>query len=205
MFTGIIHETPLVAALNEHRLVINSSALAACSAIGDSIAVNGCCLTVRGIEDQLVSFDISHETFAVTTLALLKANDIVNAEAALRASDRLGGHMVSGHIDAKGVIKRIDKKNDFWDVQIALPKTAQRLLVQKGSIAIDGVSLTINSICDFKEDHTNLVSLTLIPETIKKTIFCHAKEGQEVNVEYDMLVKNIAAVVSQYFESHPAF
>lgn len=154
---------------------------------GDSIAVNGCCLTVTELFDDAYSFDVSSETLAVTNLAKLKEGQTVNLERAMQLGDRLGGHLVSGHVDGQGTIQSIVKNSDGWDVVVKLDHSLSQFVIHKGSICLDGVSLTVNKLVD--EEKSSLVSLMLIPATIQETTFSDLSEGWELNIEVDMLSK----------------
>jgi riboflavin synthase len=151
--------------------------------IGDSIAINGVCLTIGRFQGQKAEFDVSGESVSRTTLKNLKAGAFVNTERAMSANDRFGGHFVQGHIDAVGKIKKIERKGDFWEFVFESPKELKGFLVPKGSIAIDGVSLTIAGI------ENNNFSTAIIPTTFENTIFKYAKVGDAVNIETDVLCR----------------
>jgi riboflavin synthase len=159
--------------------------------LGDSININGVCLTVVEKRGRAISVDLSPESLQRTTLARVKEADQVNLERALRLSDRLGGHIVTGHIDGIGTIieRRIDGNSLYLKVRI--PQTVTPYVVQKGSIAIDGISLTVN---EFREDW---IRLTLIPYTLEKTTLIEKKVGEEVNVEADVLGKYVEKVLDR--------
>jgi riboflavin synthase len=152
---------------------------------GDSISLNGVCLTVSEKRGQVTEFDISPETIQRTALSDVREGEEVNVERALRLSDRLGGHIVTGHIDGIGVITEKREERDFYRVRIRVPGDASRYIVQKGSIAIDGISLTVNGIVGQE------VELMIIPFTLEKTTLPQKKVGDHVNVEADILGKYI--------------
>jgi riboflavin synthase len=159
--------------------------------LGDSVAVNGCCLTVATLGDKSVGFDVLAQTLRVTSLAKLKAGSIVNLERALRVGDRLGGHFVQGHVDAVGEI--IDLKENGQDhiLEVSLPPDIERLCVSKGSISIDGISLTI---AELKQASA---VFWITPHTFSHTNLCKAQVGDVVNLEADMLAKHVAALMAK--------
>ncbi|MDD5135556.1 MAG: riboflavin synthase [Phycisphaerae bacterium] len=189
MFTGIIETVGRVSgvfpAKGGLRLVINVSGVLDDVKPGDSIAVNGVCLTAKTIKTDMVEFDVSAESVSKTTAGKLKAGVQVNVERAMRASDRFGGHFVQGHIDAVGKVKAIEKKGDFWGFVFAVDEAVKDYLVSKGSIAIDGVSLTIAEI------DKNSFGVAIIPATFENTTFKNYKVGDAVNIETDVLCRII--------------
>lgn len=194
MFTGLIERTGQIIALtgldnNKEmtRLIIDPGAQAYKTKLGDSIAVNGACLTVAEIKHQMLIFDISSETLRKTSLGLLREGDHVNLERAMALGDRLGGHMVSGHTDGTGVIHSVDKNSEGWLVRIKVDKNLSRYIIPKGSICLDGVSLTVNSLED--RDQNTILDLMLIPKTLETTTFSSLSSGQTINVEVDMVGK----------------
>ncbi|WP_454781385.1 riboflavin synthase [Legionella sp. WA2022007384] len=189
MFTGIIESKGIVVANTEHdganRLSISS--VFKQLQTGESIAVNGVCLTLlpTGLSD--LSFDVSPETLQRTTLGRLKIGDEVNLERAMLSSTRFGGHYVSGHVDAIAQIYSIMHLNEFIEVEISgFDANAMLYLIPKGSITVEGVSLTINSVADKR------IKLMLVPHTLLNTTLSFLKEGQEVNIEFDYLARIVA-------------
>jgi riboflavin synthase len=152
---------------------------------GDSVAVNGVCLTVTGSKDGLLMFYASTETTSRTTLGMLKKGAEVNLERALRLSDRLGGHIVSGHIDGVGKIAEKKQVKDSWLIGIEIDSSLSRYTIEKGSIAIEGISLTINR-CQ-----SGYFEVNIIPETASSTTLLSKKIGDKVNIETDMIAKYI--------------
>ena len=152
---------------------------------GDSIAINGVCLTVAGLDSGNASFDVSGETLAKSTLGKLKPASQVNVERAMKASGRFGGHFVAGHIDGTATIKAIDRQGQFADVKFAADSELLEQMVIKGSVAVDGISLTIANMDD------SSFAVALIPETLKKTTLGKAKIGDTVNIETDIIIKTI--------------
>ncbi len=157
---------------------------------GDSISTNGVCLTVVEMKGQLVELDLSPETLQKTLLSEIREGDQVNLERALTWSSRLGGHIVTGHIDGVGVITEKKKEKDFLQFGIRVPESASRYIVQKGSIAIDGISLTVN---DLVNDE---IQLMIIPFTLEKTTLSRKHVGSRVNVEADVIGKYIERLMA---------
>lgn len=198
MFTGIVERTGRVVSLTAPegatgdlmasitQLIIEAGK-GFDTNLGDSVAVNGCCLTVTSNKMQMLAFDVSAETMRRTTMRTLREGSLVNLERALKLGDRLGGHMVSGHVDGVATVERIHKLADGWDLTVALPRDLGRYIIPKGSICLDGVSLTVNSVTD-SDVHTR-IRLMLIPTTVSLTSFRMMGEGCEVNLEIDMIGK----------------
>ena len=195
MFTGIIEDRGKVLRVEykgqERRITIEWPLDLTEVQLGDSININGVCLTVVEKREQEIRFDLSQETLQKTGLGDLKEGDPVNLERALRLTDRLGGHIVTGHIDGIGVIGEKRKERDFLRLMIRIPESVSRYVVQKGSIAIDGISLTVN------EWKGNEIQMTLIPYTIEKTTLRDKKVGDRVNVEADILGKYVEKVLER--------
>lgn len=152
---------------------------------GESIAISGVCLTAYNISGRRFSADVSPETLSRTRLGELSSGDHVNMERALRLSDRLGGHLVSGHVDCVAVVSSRKPLGVYTIFTFSLPKEQSRYIVEKGSIAIDGISLTVNS-CS-----SGQFSVSIIPHTIKMTTLCSLKVGQSVNIEVDIIGKYV--------------
>jgi len=178
MFTGLIREFAQVVGYSNNVLTLKATYV---PRIGDSVAVNGVCLTVIALYDGGFRVELSHETRALIAMENIK--DLVHIEPALCLGDRLDGHMVQGHVDCVGEIKRIQRDENGVDMDIALPKAFFHLIVPKGSVAIDGVSLTINAV-----SHETF-RLTIIPHTLEKTLFASFRAGRRVNIETDMLAR----------------
>jgi riboflavin synthase len=159
--------------------------------LGDSININGVCLTIVEKRGQTIQLDLSPETLQKTVLGGLKEGDKVNLERALRLTDRLGGHIVTGHIDGIGIIVEKRKEMDFLNFKIRIPKSISKYVVQKGSIAIDGISLTVN------ESQGEDIQLSLIPYTLEKTTLMDKKVGDQVNVESDVLGKYVEKLLDR--------
>lgn len=192
MFTGIIEQIGIVAALirgsQSAKLAISASKILEDSKVGDSISVNGVCLTATHIRRNFVEFDLAFETLKNTTLGELKIGDQVNLEKALLISGRLGGHLVTGHIDGVGEIKNKVSSGEGFDLYLSIPSEILRYLVPKGSIAINGVGLTVT---DFRD---GLLRVSIVPHTAKTTTFGECRVGDKINIEVDLL--------SKYIEKH---
>lgn len=190
MFTGIIEEVGVVKGIAKTGagalLKIKADKVHSDAKIGHSICVNGSCLSVTETSGNILSFDVIPETLKRTTLASLKINDLVNLERSLKADARIGGHFLTGHVDYKGSIADMSKKSDGVGFKISIPKEYAAFLVEKGSVGLDGVSLTVASVT--KEDFT----VYLIPQTLKSTTFSAKKKGDFINVETDIIGKYVA-------------
>jgi riboflavin synthase len=198
MFTGLVEKTARLARMEDkegYRVLTLElpDAPSYAQTLGESIAVNGCCLTVTAIEPSFLRFDVSRESLVKTNLGSLAVGSLVNLERALRLGDRLGGHMVSGHVDATAPILRIEKDAGGWDVYVQLPLELCRYVIPKGSITLDGVSLTVNSLQD--EPQGTTIRLTLIPTTIELTSFAHLESGWRLNVEVDLVGKYLERLI----------
>lgn len=190
MFTGIIQSVGHVAAHEvrggDARLVIDAPGLDLGDvAVGDSIAVAGVCLTAIALDGPRFSADVSTETLRLTTLGALRAGDPVNLEKSLRLADRLGGHLVSGHVDGVGTVARIDDDGASQRWAFNAPQALLRYIAVKGSICIDGTSLTVNSV----EGAT--FGVTLIPHTLGVTTFGARRTGDAVNLEVDLVARYV--------------
>lgn len=188
MFTGVIRATGTLAGLAERggdrRLSIKSAGLPWREyAVGESIAVNGVCLTAVGFSEDGFDADVSRETLSVTTLGTLATGSPVNLEPALALGERLGGHLVSGHVDGLGTVTERRQDGRAWRFGFELPAELSRYVARKGSVAIDGVSLTINDVSG------NRFGVSIIPHTLDETIFAHYRVGTRVNVEVDMMAR----------------
>jgi len=195
MFTGIIEDKGKVLRIEhraqQKRLTIALPPHLTELQLGDSINVNGVCLTVVQKKEQKIELDLSQETLQRTVLGELKEGDLVNLERAIKLTDRLGGHIVTGHIDGIGVVVGKNKERDFLQLKIRIPESVSRYVVQKGSIAIDGISLTVN------ECRGDEIQMTLIPYTIEKTTLMSKRIGDRVNVEADILGKYVEKLLGQ--------
>ena len=189
MFTGIIETVGVIRQArpsgNQMRLAIDLNRIADGTNLGDSIAVNGVCLTVCRLNETIAEFDVSTESVKKTTLISLKTGSAVNLERAMSAQGRFGGHIVQGHVDGLGKIATICKQADFAQFRFEIPKELLTQIVLKGSVAVDGVSVTVA-----KLDATGF-EVAVIPTTLKETIWHQSKTGDPVNIETDIFVKTI--------------
>jgi riboflavin synthase len=203
VFTGIVRERGLVASLDGNRadgggghggslrLVVNAPETAAAAAVGDSISVSGVCLTITEARDGALAFDAVPETLRRTSLASLTAGDAVNLEPALRAGEPLGGHYVQGHVDGVGTVRSVEPEGDDVQAWIDAPPALLRYLVEKGSIAVDGVSLTVAAVADTG------FAVALIPHTLAETTLGALAPGDTVNLEVDILAKYVERLASK--------
>lgn len=194
MFTGIIEEIGRIKSFNKDTngatvevkcsLVLNQTQL------GDSIAINGVCQTVIELSANSFKARISDETLNITNLNELKSGDLVNLERALTLNSRLGGHIVSGHVDCRGKFSKIEKLTDFYNLEFEIPQDQTKYIVHKGSITINGISLTIAKIQD------NKIKIAIIPHTFQNTNLKNLKVGDYVNIETDILGKYVEKILS---------
>jgi riboflavin synthase len=193
VFTGIVRERGTVAAIEGGadgvRLRVEAPATAAQAAIGDSVAINGVCLTVTARNGASLSFDAVPETISRTALARLGAGSRVNVEPALRAGEPLGGHYVQGHVDGVGSVRSLEPEGDGVRLTVEAPPELLRYCVEKGSIALEGVSLTVATLRDDAFD------IALIPHTLAETTLADLEPGDPVNLEVDVLAKYVERLV----------
>ena len=189
MFTGIIEGLGTISGIQPaaqgRRLSVKTDFDLDQTKIGDSIAVNGACLTVVKLSSKQFEVDLSPETLATSTFDKAKRGDRVNLERALRISDRIDGHLVSGHVDGIGTIKQREKSGNAIMVTVSVPHSLARFMIHKGSVAVDGVSLTIN-FCD-----ADSFTVSIIPHTAKLTTIGLKQKGAPVNIETDMIGKYV--------------
>ena len=186
MFTGIIEEAGTVVRLKAGKKSLELTVRGQSSVrIGDSVAVNGACLTVVGSRGKLLRFDVLNETVRRTNLGALRAGSLVNLERPLRANGRLDGHFVQGHVDATGRVKRWEKIGKDFVLEVAAPRTLMKYIVEKGSIAIDGISLTVAGV------GRDWFRVWIIPHTRQITNLARRQAGDAVNLEVDILAKYV--------------
>jgi riboflavin synthase len=203
MFTGIIEELGRVREVEKRsedaRIVIEARTVTDGSRDGDSIAVNGVCLTALDIQPDSFAADVSKETLFRSTLGNLKEGSPVNLERAVTPATRLGGHIVQGHVDARGKFLGAEDHGESWTFRIAYPKEIARYLVFKGSVAVEGISLTIANLTD------DYFEIAVIPKTWQVTNFSQLKPGDEVNLEADVIAKYVERILSSSeTENHSA-
>jgi riboflavin synthase len=195
MFTGIIEELGSVRGIEERgenaRIVISANVVTEGTNHGDSISVNGVCLTALDIQPDSFAADVSRETLLRSTLGRLRPGSPVNLERAVTPATRLGGHIVQGHVDARGRFTSVEDHGESWTVKIAYPKEIARYLVFKGSVAVEGISLTIAGLTD---DH---FEIAIIPKTWEVTNLSHLKPGDEVNLEVDVIGKYVERLLAR--------
>lgn len=190
MFTGIVLEVGAVAAFDGSRLVVAAPETAASAVVGDSVSVAGVCLTVVEAEEGQLAFDVVPETLSRTALGGLDPGGAVNLEPSLRVGDRLGGHVVQGHVDAVGRVRSITAEGDSRRVWVDAPQAVLGSCIEKGSIAVDGVSLTVAA---FDDDG---FEVALIPHTLAVTTLGGLEPGAELNLEADVLGKVVERLVA---------
>ncbi len=191
MFTGIVEEVGIVAKISDNAMTVRASKVLDDVKLGDSIAVNGACLTAVNFSKSEFSVDLSPETMRRTSLGQLSAGGSVNLERALLASDRMGGHIVQGHVDGTGRVMSIRPEGDSIIFRIRVPKRLGRYIVEKGFVAVDGISLTvvIRGASSF--------TLAVIPYTLKNTNLAAVSVGDRVNLEADILAKYVESLLDR--------
>jgi riboflavin synthase len=187
MFTGIVEEIGQVVSHDGPRVVVRCPIAASDTGVGDSVSVDGVCLTVVGLDGDELSFDISEETFDRTSIGEVRPGDDVNVERPATLVSRLGGHLVQGHVDGIAQVSAVRPGADGGArLSLLLPGHLVRYVVQKGSIALDGVSLTVATL------HDDVIEVALIPHTLAATTFGAIQAGDPVNVEVDVVAKYVA-------------
>ncbi|MFA5337591.1 MAG: riboflavin synthase [Candidatus Omnitrophota bacterium] len=190
MFTGIVKELGEVEKISKSgtltKIGINSKAIFKEAAVSDSISVDGVCLTLTDKKNSILYFDAVRPTIEKTNLKRLKIRDFVNLEPALKMGDRLGGHFVLGHIDCETKIKKIIKKNNYWQLELSLPVNFKKYVVDNGSVSLNGISLTVKKITP------RFFTVDIIPFTYENTSLKYKRVGSWLNVEFDYLLKSQA-------------
>lgn len=199
MFTGLVEALGIVTAVESRppgvRLVMRNAELAVDAELGDSIAVNGCCLTVVTLDEDTFGFDAGEETLSRTNLGQLGAGSRANLERSLQLGDRLGGHLVTGHIDAMGTLDERRDDADWSYFWFKVPRSLTRQMASKGSVTVDGVSLTLVDVEDER------FSVALIPHTLQVTTLGQLARGGKVNIETDLLAKYVARQLETFSKS----
>ncbi len=190
MFTGIVEEVGTIRSAGRGRMAVSASKVVGDLKVGDSVCVNGTCLTATSIDDAGFTVDVVPETLRRTNLGSLTAGDPVNLERSMAIGDRFGGHIVQGHIDATGEVVSIDTEGDALLVNIRAPASVMRYVVEKGFVAVDGTSLTVVN-CGAQS-----FTVTIIPHTRENTVFGSRKVGDLVNLEADIIAKYVERVSS---------
>ena len=189
MFTGIVRELGTVDSFDGTRLIVVAPETADGTAVGDSVSIAGVCLTVVAAEEGRLAFDVVPETLSRTALGRLEPGDRLNVEPSLRVGDPLGGHVVQGHVDAVGTVRSVTPEGDSRRVWFDAPDAILRYCLEKGSIAVDGVSLTVAALDD------EGFEVALIPHTLAVTTLGDLEPGDEVNLEADVLAKVVERLV----------
>ena len=195
MFTGLVQDVATIRAIEkraESSVLQFETKLAKDLKVGDSISINGVCLTATSIDGELVSVDVMVQTLKLSSLGSLNTGERVNAELATRADARLGGHIVQGHVDGVGRVVANEVGEKWQKFVIEIPSNLKKYVVNQGSICVDGVSLTVGSI----DDLTSYVTLWLIPETLEKTNLGLKTPGSSVNIEVDVLAKYVERLIA---------
>ncbi len=194
MFTGIVRELGRVVSVEGGkggiRLWIGAPATAAATTVGDSVAINGACLTAVEVRDATIAFDVVPETLRRTSLDRLAAGDAINVEPALRAGEPLGGHIVQGHVDGLGAVRGLEPEGEGRRLTIEVPPKLRRYCVEKGSIAVEGVSLTVAALLD------DGIAIALVPHTLAATTLGALAPGDPVNLEVDVLAKHVERLLA---------
>lgn len=202
MFTGLIEGIAQIratrASASGRYLSIDLRSVATDVQIGDSIAINGACLTVTKLQGTVAEFDVSAETLSCSTLGQLQPQGEVNVERALKLGDRLGGHWVQGHVDGIATIAEQIIQDRFWMIWFKAERPLVDQLVSKGSVAVNGISLTV---ADLKTDR---FSVAVIPETLRATTLAHGRVGDRVNIEIDVIVKTVRRYLETMLPDAPS-
>jgi riboflavin synthase len=208
MFTGIVEELGVVEGIEEQsdavRLTVRGPFVTVDASLGDSIAVNGCCLTVAVRDGETFTADVMRETLDKTSLGLLEIGSRVNLERAVTPTTRLGGHIVQGHVDGTGRVVRRQPSEHWTLVEVELPAELSRYLVPKGSITVDGVSLTVVEVSTASTGSTTgagTFTVSLIPETLARTTLGLKEPGDPVNLEVDVVAKYVESMLAHREET----
>ncbi|MFC1501343.1 riboflavin synthase [Elusimicrobiota bacterium] len=193
MFTGIIEDVGKINKISADFMTIETKLDDV--KIGDSVSVNGICLTVKKIttfnKNYLIDFDFSPETSNLTTISFLKTGSSINLERALKASDRFGGHFLMGHVDCTGVIKKLSSSNNSKIIEISIINEFMKYIIQKGSVGIDGISLTLAKV------YNKSFEVSIIPHTFENTSLKLKRVGSKVNIETDIMVKSVENILNK--------
>ena len=199
MFTGLVEDKGTILEINrgaDSARIRIATSLSSQLEIGDSISVNGVCLTAVDLEPESFSADVMVQTLKVTSLSSIAVGDPVNLELAARADGRLGGHIVQGHVDGIGKVVAIEAEEKWTKMVVSLPENLSKYIVNQGSITLDGVSLTVGEI----DDAISSVTVWLIPETLSKTNLSSRKVGDVINIEVDILAKYVERLINKNSE-----
>ncbi len=195
MFTGIIQQTGTIVAVERRPqwrvIAVDAGSMGGEASVGDSVCVNGACLTATRVDDSRVTFDVGAETLRVTTLGELREGDVVNLEPSLRVGDRLSGHFVSGHVDGVGTVRQKKELAGEVRLEVEVESRLTDLMVLKGSVTVDGISLTIAALRD------GVFEVSLIPYTLAVTTMQSMRPGDRANVECDMIGRWVKRLIAQ--------
>ena len=194
MFTGLVQDLGTIEGIDrqaESAVIRIKTSLAPKIALGDSISVDGVCLTATSVDDGSFTADVMIQTLKVTSLRIINAESRVNLELARTVDERLGGHIVQGHVDGVGEVISLEEGERWWRLDVKIPTTLLRYIVNQGSITINGVSLTVGEV----DDETSMVTVWLIPETLQRTNLGALKVNAPVNIEVDVLAKYVERIV----------
>jgi riboflavin synthase len=201
MFTGLIEEIGTVRSLVKHKKIIRAeisgTTILENTKIGDSIAINGVCQTVTTLNKRSFTFEASSTTIDKTTMSSLLEMKFVNMERAMKLNDRLGGHLIQGHVNHRARIKNINLNESMYILEIELLKEDMKYIIPEGSLAVDGISLTVAH----KDSRTNRIKIRVIPQTFRETTLKFKKAGDEVNIETDMIGRYVESIFFQTNES----
>ena len=193
MFTGLVQAIGKVVAVDKRsddmRIRVQCGTIDGLHT-GDSVSVNGVCLTITDVEENTLWMDVSSETLMCTTFSQLKPNTEINLETCLTPSSFIGGHLVSGHIDCVGKVTEMCEDGRSVKLSICIPKDYVKYIVEKGSVCVDGVSLTVNSV------HNDIFQVNIIPHTLEETVIKHYQPGAQVNVEVDLLARYVERLIT---------
>ena len=196
MFTGIIEEVGRIAEVDDRpafrTIRVRAAAILQDMQLGSSIAVNGVCLTARSVDAGGFTAELSRETLDRTSLNQLGQGSLVNLERPMRADGRFGGHIVQGHVDGLGHVRGFDRSGDNWNLQIEFPDSGRPYIVEKGSIAVDGISLTVAGV------KANVFSVAIIPHTLENTNLKQAQVADPVNLEFDIIAKYVERMLKAH-------
>ena len=205
MFTGLVEELGEVIRIGERpagrRIWIRARQVLGEAHVGDSLAVNGCCLTAVERENDRFAVDVVPETLARTTLGAWAVGERVNLEGALRLDQRLGGHMVQGHVDEVGTVLAIAREGDGRRLTLGVPAGLARFVAEKGSLAVDGVSLTVARVWDDEAPGGCRCEIALIPHTLERTVAGSYTPGRKVNLEADLIARYLARLLDERLAS----
>ncbi len=192
MFTGLVEEAGTIVSFDKidtgYRLKVKASKVTEGVALGDSIAINGCCLSVVAFSEDVLEFDVLAETKRLTSISQVGEGSLINLERSLSFNGKVGGHFVTGHVDGTGTVSVFEKRGDDYYMDVSIPADFAKYVVWKGSIALDGISLTVAGVTE------NSVAVWLIPQTLEVTNLSQKKVGDLLNLEFDLLAKYVESL-----------